>query len=133
MSGSEQQSASDVGTAGLLALVACVITLTCGFALMSLTQIAYVHARSDSAADLTALAVADAMLLTEDPCVAGARTANENDAVLQSCQLNGLTVRVETSTRLPRSLERLTGRTWVYATARAELPTHWPAVPGPMR
>ncbi|GAA1799010.1 hypothetical protein GCM10009795_050600 [Nocardioides hankookensis] len=67
---------------------------------------AMVHAerRAQSAADLGALAAAQAVARGEDGCAAGARVVTANDAEVTSCRAAGRDVRLEVVVLGPRWL-----------------------------
>jgi secretion/DNA translocation related TadE-like protein len=67
--------------------------------------------RAAAAADLAALAAADAAVgrVSGEPCVIGAQVAAANDAVLDQCVADGVRVLVGVGVALPGGL-RVTGR-----------------------
>lgn len=80
-----------VGVIGLL--------LFLGAALGVVGAVFVAHRTAQSAADLAALAGANALQVSEDPCAAASAIADRNDARLESCEVAGedvtVTVRVE--------------------------------------
>lgn len=80
-----------VGAIGLLLLV--------GAALGVVGAVFVAHRTAQSAADLAALAGADALQVSGDACAAAATIADRNGATLESCEIAGedvtVTVRVE--------------------------------------
>lgn len=93
-----------------LALV--LITLT--VAVLVVVQVVVGAGRAASAADLAALAAADAArgLTSGRPCDVAAAVADRNDVDLDSCQVvgGGVIVDVTTSVDLPRPWGEATGR-----------------------
>jgi secretion/DNA translocation related TadE-like protein len=108
-------TAMSLGLVGLLVLVSAICVGT--------VAIVLAHRRAQIAADLASLAGATALQRDGDPCAAASRTAERNDAVVTSCLVEGATVLVATSVRLPLVL----GGDEVPARARAGPQT---AVPG---
>ncbi|MDO5662796.1 MAG: hypothetical protein Q4G40_08880 [Brachybacterium sp.] len=80
--------------AGVLAWIGTTVTVLA--ALVLLGQGAVASARAASAADLAALASADALAVgTADPCVRARDIAERNGATLSACTVDGEEVRVE--------------------------------------
>ncbi|MFE6646284.1 Rv3654c family TadE-like protein [Nocardioides sp. NPDC057772] len=85
-----------VGAIGLL--------LFLGAALGVVGAVFVAHHTAQSAADLAALAAADALQVSEDPCVAAAAIADRNGATLESCEVAGEDVTVMVRVEGPRWL-----------------------------
>jgi secretion/DNA translocation related TadE-like protein len=83
----------------------------------------HAHRRAQSAADLGALAAAQALAAGADGCAAGGRVAGANGADLTSCRVTGREVRLRVEVTGPRWLGQSADLT---AEARAG-----PAGPGP--
>ncbi|WP_312856742.1 Rv3654c family TadE-like protein [Arthrobacter mobilis] len=99
--GGRQQGAGTVLAAGL-ALVLCMMLA----ALAGVVQAGLASARAGKAADLAALAAADAArgLVEGEPCTLAARVAGEQDAQLRGCRRSGtggVVVDVDTAVPLP--------------------------------
>ncbi|WP_426242841.1 Rv3654c family TadE-like protein [Nocardioides sp. LHG3406-4] len=95
MSRDERGSASVlvVTVAGVLVLVA--------LALSAVAGMIGAHRRAQSAADLAALAAADALSRGGDGCVVAGAVAQANGAALASCRVEGADVWVEVRVRGP--------------------------------
>jgi len=79
-------------------------------------RLAWAQHQAAAAADLSALAAAQAVGTASEPCVEAARVAAANDARLESCQVSGDVVEVLVEVATPR----LWGRSWqVRQAARA--------------
>jgi secretion/DNA translocation related TadE-like protein len=80
------------------------------------TRVALAGHRAGAAADLAALAAAQALRDGSDPCAAATTVARANDARVAACEPDGLEVRVTVEADTPR----MVGLTWsVPASARA--------------
>lgn len=77
------------GSATLFAVACLSALLLVGAALGVVTAMVRAHRVAQSAADLTALAVADAIGSGRDPCAAGSAVAGANDASLVACVVDG--------------------------------------------
>ncbi|WP_028638701.1 Rv3654c family TadE-like protein [Nocardioides sp. URHA0032] len=77
------------GSATLFAVACLAVLILLGAALGVVTAMVRAHRAAQSAADLAALAVADAVGTGRDPCSAGAVVAAANDARLVACDLVG--------------------------------------------
>jgi secretion/DNA translocation related TadE-like protein len=96
-------------------LVLCLVT---GVGL-SVGAVAATTARARTAADLSALAAAAALVRDEGaPCMRAAAIAQANQVVLTRCQLDGRDVRVWIAAPLPPMLRPIAGG-WATARARA--------------
>jgi secretion/DNA translocation related TadE-like protein len=96
-------------------LVLCLVT---GIGL-SIGAVAATTARARTAADLSALAAAAALVRDEgDPCVRAAEIARANQAELTRCQVEGRDIRVWIAAPLPAAL-RVIARDRATARARA--------------
>jgi secretion/DNA translocation related TadE-like protein len=87
------------GSAAPFAVGAIGLLLFLGAALGVVGAVFVAHRTAQSAADLAALAGADALQVSEDACAAAAAIADRNGAALESCEIAGeditVTVRVE--------------------------------------
>jgi secretion/DNA translocation related TadE-like protein len=77
------------GSATLFAVACLSALLLLGAALGVVAAMVRAHRVAQSAADLAALAAADAVGTGRDPCAAGSATAAANDAILVACDLDG--------------------------------------------
>lgn len=99
------------GAASTLAWTGSMVTAVAGLSLLGAGLLG--QARADTAADLSALAGADALAAgSGDPCAVAAEVASRNDAVLSSCERRDWDILVQVSTEAP-------GIGSVSATARA--------------
>ena len=114
-------SDSDSGSAGLLALIGVLVILSFGFAIGLAASAARIHAETDAAADLTALAVAGVLLSEADPCATGRAIAEANSAVMRDCRVIGLSASVTVTNPLPSQLSMLAGKADAVSRATAEL------------
>lgn len=110
-------TAMSLGLVGLLVLVSAICVGT--------VAIVLAHRHAQVAADLASLAGATALQSDGDACAAASRMAERNDAVVTSCLVEGATVLVATSVRLPLVL----GGDEVPARARAGPQTAVPGAP----
>ena len=85
---------SERGSATLFAVACLAVLLLLGAALGVVAALVRAHRSAQSAADLAALAAADAVGSGRDPCAAGAAVAAANDATLTSCVPAGREVTV---------------------------------------
>jgi secretion/DNA translocation related TadE-like protein len=77
------------GSATPFAIACLSVLLVLAAALGVVAAMVRAHRIAQSAADLAALAVADAVASGRDPCAAGVAVAEANDARLVSCDLDG--------------------------------------------
>ncbi len=77
------------GSATLFAIACLSVLVLLAAALGVVAAMVRAHRVAQSAADLAALAVADAVGSGRDPCAAGVAVAEANDARLVSCDLDG--------------------------------------------
>ena len=115
---------SDTGSATVLTLALSFILLSAGFVGLALVQVNLVATHVQTAADLAALAGAQAI---EDPCRRAAEIAAANGVDITDCTLDGSDVIVQVRVEPPPMLERiarLTGQAadMVTAVARAGPP-----------
>ena len=98
MRGAERGSATPFAIAclGLLVLLAA--------ALGVVAAMVHAHRRAQSAADLGALATAQAVAAGADGCAAGGRVAEANHAAVTSCQVAGREVRLRVEVTGPHWL-----------------------------
>lgn len=89
----------DVGSATVLVMAACLLGVFAAGAVATLGSAVVARHRAQSAADLAALAAADAVLgrSTGDPCAAAASVAGAAGARLVTCVVDGRDVVVRTS------------------------------------
>lgn len=92
------------GSATLLALAMIGVLVLVGAALGVVAAMIYAHRLAQSAADLTALAGAEAGARGRDPCARAAALAVANDAALDSCTVQGRDVRVQVTVAGPHWL-----------------------------
>ena len=92
------------GSATLFAVAMIGVLVLVGAALGVVAAMVLAHRVAQSAADLSALAGAEARARGRDPCAAAAAVASANDAVLDSCAVEGLDVRVQLTVAGPRWL-----------------------------
>lgn len=112
---------ADSGSAGLLPLVGALVILGLGYAIGLGVAVARIHTETDAAADLTALAVAGALLSEREPCEIGRAIAEANGAALRDCSVEGLAASVSVTNRLPEVLTALAGDAEATSWATAEL------------
>ena len=77
------------GSATLFAVACLSVLLLLGAALGVVAAMVRAHRVAQSAADLAALAAADAVGTGRDPCAAGSAVAAANDARLVACDVDG--------------------------------------------
>ena len=94
----------DRGSARLFGVSCLAVLLLLGAALGVVAAMVRAHRVAQSAADLAALATADAVGTGRDPCAAGAATAELNGARITSCDLAGREATVQVLVRGPRWL-----------------------------
>jgi secretion/DNA translocation related TadE-like protein len=104
------------GSATLFAVACLSLLLLLGAALGVVAAIVQAHRVAQSAADLAALAAADAVASARDPCGAGDEVARANGATMTGCSVAGREVVVHVRVTGPRWLGQ-TGD--LDATARA--------------
>jgi secretion/DNA translocation related TadE-like protein len=92
------------GSATLFAVAVIGVLVLVGGALGVVAAMVHSHRVAQSAADLSALAGAQAQARGRDPCAAAATVAGANDAVLDSCAVDALDVRVHVTVTGPRWL-----------------------------
>ena len=85
---------AEAGSATLFAVSCLGLLLVLGAALGVVAALVRAHRVAQAAADLAALAAADAVGAGGDPCAAGAATAVANGARLTACRLDGRVVTV---------------------------------------
>lgn len=117
---------SDCGAATVLAIALSFILLCAGFVGLALVQVHLVATHVQTAADLAALAGAQAL---EDPCRRAAEIAAANGAEISDCTMDGTDVIVQVHVQTPPMLERiarLTGQDAgvIVAVARAGPPSN---------
>jgi secretion/DNA translocation related TadE-like protein len=94
-----EHGAASVIAVGLLAVLVLTAVASSGSVAIIVT-----HRRAQSAADLAALAAAQALQRGSDPCAAGAAIARAQDADLTGCTVEGPEVVVIASLRMPPAL-----------------------------
>ena len=92
------------GSATLLALAMVGVLILVGAALGVVAAMVHAHRVAQSAADLVALAGAEAQARGRDPCVRAAALASANGATLDSCSVAGRDVRVQVTVAGPHWL-----------------------------
>ncbi len=112
---------SERGSAGLLVIAGSGLVAAATAVAGALVAGAVTHTRAQSAADVTALAVAGRILADPDPCYVGGEVARGNDARLTDCQLAGASATVAVSIPLPPVLARLMPGEYAVARSRAEV------------
>ena len=117
---------SDRGAATVLTLALSLVLLSAGFVGLALVQVHLVATHVQTAADLAAIAGAQAL---EDPCHRAAQIAAANGVEITGCTLDGTDVVVQVHVQAPPMLERmarLTGQDAdsIVAVARAGPPSN---------
>jgi secretion/DNA translocation related TadE-like protein len=97
-------SRADRGSATLLALAMVGLLVLVGAALAVTGAMVHAHRVAQSAADLAALGGAQARARGRDPCAVAAELAADNGAGLDSCELDGLDLRVQVTVDGPHWL-----------------------------
>lgn len=92
------------GSATLFAVAVIGVLVLVGAALGVVAAMVHAHRVAQSAADLSALAGAEAQARGRDPCAAAAAVAGANAAVLDSCVVDAPDVRVQVTVTGPRWL-----------------------------
>lgn len=92
------------GSATLFAVAVIGVLVLVGAGLGVVGALVHAHRIAQSAADLSALAGAEAWGRGRDPCTASAAVASANAAVLDSCAVDGLDVRVQVTVAGPHWL-----------------------------
>jgi secretion/DNA translocation related TadE-like protein len=95
---------TDKGSATLFAVAVIGVLVLVGAALGVVAAMVQAHRVAQSAADLSAIAGAQARARGRDPCGAAAAVSSANGAVLDSCVVEGLDVRVQLTVTGPRWL-----------------------------
>ena len=95
---------SERGSATLFAVAVIGVLVLVGAALGVVTAMVHAHRVAQSAADLAALAGAEARARGRDPCAAAAGVADANRARLDGCDVVGFDVRVQVTVAGPRWL-----------------------------
>lgn len=101
------------GSGTVLGAGLALVLITLLAALMVVVQAAVGASRTAAAADLAALAAADAArgLTTGDPCTIARAVTEKNDVQLVDCQVvGGVMVDIKTSLKLPPPWGKATGR-----------------------
>ncbi|MCH9816852.1 MAG: hypothetical protein K0U64_10470 [Actinomycetia bacterium] len=99
----------DRGGASIAIIVISAGVILICVALASIAALARVHAVVDAAADLSALAAANQLLVSTDPCAVARTVAHRNDVALDSCTISGAVVAVTVSKPLPAGVAALSG------------------------
>ncbi|MBZ5739106.1 Rv3654c family TadE-like protein [Nocardioides mangrovi] len=92
------------GSATLFAVACLALLMVLGAALGVVAAMVHAHRQAQSAADLAALAGAQALARGRDPCSAATAIASANDGTLASCRVDGRDVLVEVRVDGPRWL-----------------------------
>ena len=101
---SQAWRSAESGSATLLVVVAATVLLMVGAALTLVVAMVADHRRAQSAADLAALAGAQAVARGRDGCAEAAGVAEANGARLLSCAATGREVEVQVEVSGPRWL-----------------------------
>ena len=96
--------ASESGSATLFALAVVGLLVFVGAALGVVGAMVHAHRGAQSAADLAALAGAQARARGRDPCAAAATVATANGARVDSCTVDGFEVLMQVTVTGPRWL-----------------------------
>lgn len=89
--------------AATLVVMACIgVLLLLGAALGFVAGMVIAHRQAQGAADLAALAAAEAVATGRDGCAAGAEVAEANDGRLVACVVDGAVVTLEVAVTGPR-------------------------------
>ena len=96
----------DRGSATVLVVAVMTVLLAVGVVLLAIADIAVASVRSRGAADLAAIAGAQAIV---DPCSRAATVASANGAALVGCVLDGGDVVTTVEAPLPRLAARVAG------------------------
>ena len=92
------------GSATLFAVAMIGVLVLVGAALGVVGAMVHAHRVAQSAADLSAIAGAQARARGRDPCAAAAGVAGANHATLDRCALEGFDLRVQVTVRGPHWL-----------------------------
>lgn len=92
----------DEGAATVVGLALIALLILVGVATAAVGGAVLAHRRAEAAADLAALAAAQALQGRGDPCREAARIAQANDAQLRACTVDGWTASVEVAVSGPR-------------------------------
>ncbi len=95
---------ADRGSATVLTVALVCVLMCCGIVGLAVVQAALSTARAQTAADLAALAGAQA---PADPCGASAEVAEANGAVITGCRVEGPDVVVAVALPAPPLVERM--------------------------
>lgn len=90
------------GAATLLVVAFVGVMLLLGAALGFVAGMVIAHRQAQAAADLAALAAAEALAAGRDGCAVGAATAGANEGRLVACTVEGAVVTVEVAVTGPR-------------------------------
>ena len=85
------------GSASLFVVTAALMLTAVALLVMAAMTIMATQTRVSQAADLAALAGAEAVFSTSEPCAQSARIANANQSQLESCDIRALDVQVAVS------------------------------------
>lgn len=94
------------GAATLVAVTVTGLLLCVGMTLSVVGALFHTHRVAQAAADLAAIAGAEARARNDDACAAASMIAARNGARMASCSVDGLTVSVEVTAAGPRWLGR---------------------------
>jgi len=94
------------GSAPLFAVAVIGVLILVGAALGVVAAMVHAHRVAQAAADLSALAGAQAQGRGRDPCAAAAVVAGANGAALDSCVVEGFGVRVQVTVAGPHWLDQ---------------------------
>jgi secretion/DNA translocation related TadE-like protein len=97
-------SSQERGSATLFAVAVIGVLVLVGAALGVVGAMIHAHRVAQSAADLSAIAAAQARARGRDPCAVASAVAGANRARLDSCAVEGFDVRVQVTVRGPHWL-----------------------------
>lgn len=109
---------TDEGSATIWVLAASGLLVAVAYAVMLLASVQATRQRAEAAADLAALAGAQAGARGADACSAARSVAAADGAELETCAVLGAVVAVTAAARLPPALSSVGGG-WVRSRARA--------------
>jgi secretion/DNA translocation related TadE-like protein len=104
MTGDQREERGERGSATLFAVAVIGLLVLVGAGLGVVGAMVHAHRVAQSAADLAALAGAEARGRGGDPCVAAASIAEANGATLDSCAVEGFDVRLQVTVAGPHWL-----------------------------
>lgn len=97
---------ADAGSVSVLPLTGVVVVTGAATVAGALVAGALTHTRADAAADLVAIAAANQLLVSPEPCATAAVVAAEHSVELSRCDVRGTLVTVTVAAALPPLLQR---------------------------